>query len=316
MPTSYNGWPVLTSPPLDNSPIPGTNVRFAPGVLAGDVADVLFFAGAWINIRVEPAVAPGCWGYSYRANRNANNWSCHASATAVDYNAPQHPNGVHGTWTAAEKALIHDLCNGHLEGVVQWGEDYDGVIDGMHLEIIKGAADVARVAAKLRRDYGPRDQWPDRIRAAAGGNVQPPPPPPPPSDGYSEQAKIDQRNLLDTGFDPGAVDGYWGEKSKAAARAFQYAARLPVDGVVGDQTRAMLKKVPSWRSAPSLDGDGGYPARDWQQQLKNHGWRITVDNAWGDHSASILRQYQLEKGLWADGIRDPESWTSLHCTVN
>ena len=159
--TSYNGWPVLASPPLDNSPIPGTAARFVPGILAGDVAEVLLFVGTYIHYKVEPAIPSGCGGYSYRPNtNNPSQWSCHASATAIDFNAVQHANGVRGTWSATERDAIHRLINIYLEGVVRWGDDFTSTVDGMHFEIIKPPADVARVAAKIRRDYGPRDGWP------------------------------------------------------------------------------------------------------------------------------------------------------------
>lgn len=132
------------------------------------------------------------------------------------------------------------------------------------------------------------------------------------------QAREDQTNLNDTGFDCGTPDGFWGDKSTAACSAFQRAAGIAVDGVCGDQTRAMLRKVPSWHSAgPNVaDDPGGYPASQWQQKLKDHGWRIAVDNEWREHSKSILSQYQADKGLVVDGLRGPSSWTSLYCTVN
>jgi len=294
---SYNGWPVLTTPQLDNSEIPGApGVKFAPGVLAGDVATVLFFVGFWLHRNIEPAVAPGCWGYSYRANRNANNWSCHASATAADFNAPRHPNGVRGTWGAAATRIRGELL-AYLEGVVQWGEDYDGTPDGMHFEIIKPAADVSRIAGKILHDYGPRETWAD------GG--QPAPAPTPIDD---SQVRQDQFNLNDTGF-PCSVDGVWGPASIAACRSFQFAARLVVDGVMGPATRAALKKVPSWGGAASKS------ALEWQKRLAAHGWHIETDGIWGDHSASILRQFQIDKGLTADGLRGPQSWTCLWTTT-
>jgi peptidoglycan hydrolase-like protein with peptidoglycan-binding domain len=76
-----------------------------------------------------------------------------------------------------------------------------------------------------------------------------------------------------------------------------------------------LHKVPSWHSGGNIPDDpGGYPASQWQQKLKDHGWRIDVDNAWGAHSKSILSQFQADKGLTVDGLRGPASWTCLYCT--
>ena len=40
------------------------------------------------------------WGWAFRANVNEpDEWSCHASATAIDYNSTQHPNRIKYTWT-------------------------------------------------------------------------------------------------------------------------------------------------------------------------------------------------------------------------
>ena len=41
-----------------------------------------------------------------------------------------------------------------------------------------------------------------------------------------------QRGLTRLGFDPGRVDGVLGLKTRAAIRAFQTAAGLPVDGLL------------------------------------------------------------------------------------
>lgn len=151
------------------------------------------------------------------------------------------------------------------------------------------------------------------------GDAPAPAPVPAPSPGgiqFSAEAKSDQFNLRDTGFDPGPIDGYWGQRSTDACKRFQFAARIAVDGVCGPATRSMLRKVPSWRTAPDAAGDGGYSALRWQTELKRHGWHIETDNRWGPHSTSILRQFQAEKGVTADGVRGPQSWTTLFCTVN
>lgn len=49
-----------------------------------------------------------------------------------------------------------------------------------------------------------------------------------------------QRDLARAGFDPGPVDGAFGAQTERAARAFQRAQGLVVDGVVGVLTRAAL----------------------------------------------------------------------------
>jgi hypothetical protein len=149
---SYNGWSASTSPHdlggLDNRAVAG--VRMAPGVRSGDVATVLFYVAAQFHARVEPLVSGWCWGYSYRQNRNAANLSCHSSATAVDFNAPRHPNGRRGTFTKAQVAEIRRIL-AEVGGIVRWGGDFTGTPDEMHFEIVASPATVAMVADRLTR---------------------------------------------------------------------------------------------------------------------------------------------------------------------
>jgi uncharacterized protein (TIGR02594 family) len=51
-----------------------------------------------------------------------------------------------------------------------------------------------------------------------------------------------QRRLLALGFNPGAADGAWGPRTRAACIAFQKSAGLDPDGVVGPKTIAALNK--------------------------------------------------------------------------
>ena len=49
-----------------------------------------------------------------------------------------------------------------------------------------------------------------------------------------------QTTLAKLGFDPGKIDGIFGKKTKAAVLAFQKAAGLTADGIVGPNTKAAL----------------------------------------------------------------------------
>jgi hypothetical protein len=48
--------------------------------------------------------------------------------------------------------------------------------------------------------------------------------------------------------------------------------------------------------------------RTWQDQMKKRGWNIVVDGIFKSQSDGVLRRFQKEKGLKADGILGPESW--------
>ena len=46
----------------------------------------------------------------------------------------------------------------------------------------------------------------------------------------------------------------------------------------------------------------------WQTQMQQRGWPITVDGLYGAESDRIARQFQAEKGLLIDGIVGEQSW--------
>jgi hypothetical protein len=104
------------------------------------------------------------WGWAYRPVRGqSSGFSNHASATAIDLNATQHPRGVRNTFTASEKAAVRKILAATHDdtidrNVVRWGEDYSTTIDGMHFEINADSAAVARVAKRIRDGSGSEDE--------------------------------------------------------------------------------------------------------------------------------------------------------------
>lgn len=148
MATSQNGWPVYTSgshPDLVAIP------KVVGRVRRGDVATIFIYLVDRFDREVED-VDEGRdeWGYAYRAIRGkTSGYSNHASATALDLNAMQHPLGKVNTYTPAQRVALRRILN-DLDGVVRWGGDYSGRKDEMHFEINASAAAVARVAAKIR----------------------------------------------------------------------------------------------------------------------------------------------------------------------
>lgn len=58
---------------------------------------------------------------------------------------------------------------------------------------------------------------------------------------HKREVKALQRMLFDAGFNPGAIDGFFGNGTQAAVIAFQRSNGLLADGIVGPRTRAALE---------------------------------------------------------------------------
>jgi len=157
MATSQNGWTVLEErPPLVT--VPGTDVRLA--IRPGDVAWLLTRLAAWIHANVErldtPVIEDGRvlptddWGWALRPIRDRKTgYSNHASGTAIDLNATQHPRGVKRTWAPSEVTKIHNHLD-EYEGLIRWGEDYSTTVDGMHFEIVGTVTQVHNLRVRLQ----------------------------------------------------------------------------------------------------------------------------------------------------------------------
>ncbi|MFL6143096.1 MAG: M15 family metallopeptidase [Labedaea sp.] len=143
---SQNGWPV--DPPRAARTVPGTTVRVV--VANGPAGDVLMHVLTQVDQRVERLDPNATWGYAHREIRGGGELSNHASATAVDVNAPQHALGARGTFSQAQVDEIHRILNDDVNGVVRWGGDYRGRRDEMHFEIIGNEEQVRAAAERVR----------------------------------------------------------------------------------------------------------------------------------------------------------------------
>jgi len=145
MATSQNGWPVYTTS-TGLVPLNWVTGRVKPG----DVHYIFDHLCRQIHTRVEPIRRDWSWGWAYRAIRGQiSGFSNHASATAIDLNAPAHPLGQVGTFSKRQVEEIHAILM-ELDGVIRWGGDYSGRKDEMHWEINASPEAVKRVVDRLK----------------------------------------------------------------------------------------------------------------------------------------------------------------------
>ena len=165
MPLSQNGYPVLDEPDTRLWIVPGADrhLRLAPGA-AGFV--LIHFASYYHDHieRLDTGVWDE-WGYAVRDIRGSStSISNHASGTAMDLNATQHPLGTSETasMTRADIQAVNARL-AWMDDVIRWGGDYAGRQDVMHYEINKPNPRVQALAERLRdTDRG------QRIRSANG----------------------------------------------------------------------------------------------------------------------------------------------------
>lgn len=58
------------------------------------------------------------------------------------------------------------------------------------------------------------------------------------------------------------------------------------------------------------DGLTGAGLKQWQQRMKDRGWKLSADGQYGPETAKIARQFQAEKGLDVDGLIGPDTWAA------
>ncbi|TQL03495.1 M15 family metallopeptidase [Cellulomonas sp. SLBN-39] len=156
MATTENGWTAIesgTDPRL--SPFPWVTGR----VLVGDVFTVLAYVARRFDAEVEAVDPASSWGWAYRVISGSGTLSNHASGTAIDLNAPRHPLGAEGTFTAAQQSAIRSILDA-TNPVVRWGGGAAYTRkDEMHFEINEGItpATVAEVAARITPTPDPED---------------------------------------------------------------------------------------------------------------------------------------------------------------
>jgi peptidoglycan hydrolase-like protein with peptidoglycan-binding domain len=299
--TSQNGYPA-GNPALLNTRavIPGTDIDFPGGVRKGAVEVVLMYVAAQMRRRVEPTTGYGCWGYNYRPISGSTSLSNHSSGTAIDYNAPQHPLGVRGTWSAAERNTL--LAIGREVGnVVRFGEFYTGRVDGMHGEINSDLAAVTRVAARIAGGSS-ASGVPTLRSGSQGAAVR-----------WMQQllwARITPARLAPLRRQHGDLepDGVFGAQSAAYVAEFGRQVGVNNGGQYGSRTRG-------WLDPPLLKrGSTGNAVRTVQGWLNNRMHAgLTVDGDYGAATESAVRGYQAAQKIPNGGGQvGYRTWNALH----
>lgn len=168
IPTSQNGYVANDRSLIETLTAPGTDIGFP--VRKGPCGELLMWAAGRWHHEVEPLVPGTCWGFAERDIRGSTEISNHASGTAIDLNAPQHPLGTDpaANFTPAQIAAIRRIV-ADSDGALRWGGDYVGRKDGMHVEINAPEGHVAGVLAQVTGGDDVASVWDRREGPWKGG---------------------------------------------------------------------------------------------------------------------------------------------------
>jgi Putative peptidoglycan binding domain/CHAP domain len=128
----------------------------------------------------------------------------------------------------------------------------------------------------------------------------------------------DHTGLVESVLPDGSITAIEGNRNDEVERVSRNTSvivgfgRIPYDGVVPRipppvQTPAGLPRFPGYCSLGSVDTI----TRRVQQRLKDRGWTIGVDGIFGSETDRVVRGFQQNKGLDADGVVGPLTWNAL-----
>ncbi len=116
-----------------------------------------------------------------------------------------------------------------------------------------------------------------------------------------------QRRLAALGYEPGPLDGVYGPATAAAVTAFQRAAGIAVDGIVGLETRKALAAARAPTSDPHAGGGSAIGRKALAEARKHVGTTEVPPGSnrtpFGDlHNSSIRAKLCLEApGVYGTG---------------
>jgi peptidoglycan hydrolase-like protein with peptidoglycan-binding domain len=127
--------------------------------------------------------------------------------------------------------------------------------------------------------------------------------------GSTDPAVRDLQVALKTlGFDPGPVDGVFGQQTENAVKQFQQAKEIPVDGIVGRVTWINIDEADQSHPVLTL-GSTGLPVRRLQSRMSAVGFDTGgVDGRFGPKTEAAVRKLQQDFNLTVDGIVGQQTW--------
>lgn len=135
--------------------------------------------------------------------------------------------------------------------------------------------------------------------------------------GSNDPAVRDLQDALKTlGYDPGPIDGFFGDKTESAVRKFQQAKEIAVDGVVGRVTWINIDEAD--QSHPVLKlGSKGLPVRRLQSRMSAVGYDLGgVDGQFGAKTEAAVKKLQQASSLTVDGVVGQKTWDIVDALEN
>lgn len=126
-----------------------------------------------------------------------------------------------------------------------------------------------------------------------------------------------QTRLKELGYFDGTVGGNFGTITRAAVMAFQAAANLTADGIVGSGTWAALyaSNAPAAPSSTLKPGDKNDAVKAMQTRLIQLGYMTgSADGDFGDNTRAAVQAFQTAANLTADGIAGPQTLSALYAS--
>lgn len=114
-----------------------------------------------------------------------------------------------------------------------------------------------------------------------------------------------QEELTDKGYRPGPIDGVMGSQTRAAIRAYQRDAGLPVDGIASNELLDHMKFVEPKVYARTTTAASSTTVLQVQGALATRGYyRGSLDGKTGPQTRAAVEAFQRDAGLTVTGKVD------------